>query len=124
MFSPDGRQLASAGWDSSARLWDIDTAVLLKTLSAPTSRTSPQQDDYWKTLVFTHDGNLLAITGESRFVHLWNVNTGQFSQFLIGHAYYLRCFSLSADMQTLASYSADDTVLLWDMNKITNVVDK
>ena len=124
MFSPDGRQLASAGWDRSARLWDIDTAVLLKTLSAPTSRTRPEDDDYWKTLVFTHDGDLLAINGESRFVHLWNVNTGQFSQFFLGHGFYLRCFSLSADMQTLASYSADNTILLWDMSKITNVVDK
>ncbi len=124
MFSHDGRHLASAGWDRSVRLWDIDTAILLKTLSAPTSRSSPEDDDYWKTLVFTHDGNLLAINGESRFIHFWNVNTGQFSQFLFGHGHFLRHFSLSADMQTLASYSADDTVLLWDMSRITKVVDE
>lgn len=124
MFSHDGRHLASAGWDRSVRLWDIDTAIQLKTLSAPTSRTSPEDDDYWKTLMFTHDGNLLAINDVNRFIHFWNVNTGQFKQFLLGHGHYLRCFSLSADMQTLASYSIDDTVLLWDMRRITKVVDE
>ncbi len=124
MFSPDGQQLASTDWDRSARLWDIETEELLKTLSAPMERTSPEKDDYWKELLFTQDGNLLAINSETRVIHFWNVNTGQFYHFLIGHAYFLRCFSLSTDMQTLASYSADDTILLWNMSKITNVTNE
>ncbi len=124
MFSPDGHQLASASWDRSTRLWDIETEELLKTIAAPMEITSPEDDDYWKALLFTKEGHLLAINAESRFIHFWNVNTGQFSQFLIGHATFLRCFSLSPDMQTLASYSFDDTILLWDMKNITKIVNK
>ena len=124
LFSTDGNKLASAAWDRSARLWDIETEELLKTITAPMRRTFPQNDDYWKELLFTQEGNLLAINSETRFIHFWNVNTGKVNQYLIGHAEILRCFSLNDNKQILASYSADDTILIWDMKRITNVTDE
>ena len=116
MFSPDSSKIASASWDGSVRLWDIETGEIKKTLSAP-------KEHSWGALLFTDDGNLLAMNSEYDFIHLWNVNTGQYEQMLMGHASFMRSFSVSADGKTLASNSADGTVLLWDLTPITNAID-
>ncbi len=120
MFSPDDNQLASAGWDGSVRLWDIETGKLVKTLSVP---ISIHFRGYWEEILFTQDGNLIAINSEFDFMHLWNVNTGEYERMLMGHASHLRSFSMSSDEQALASFSADGTVLVWDLSSITNFID-
>ena len=120
MFSPDSSKIASACWDGSVRLWDIEAGKLLKTLSLP---ISVHFRGYWREILFTEDGNLLTINSEFDFIHIWNVNTGQYKQMLMGHASHLYSFSVSGDGQTLASGSADGTVMLWDLTSITNAID-
>ena len=120
IFSPDGSKIASSSWDGSTRLWDIETGELVKTLSAP---ASVHFNLSCRALLFTDDGNLLGINEEFDFIHIWNVNTGQYKQMLMGHASHLLCFSVSGDGKTLASSSADGTVMLWDLTSITNAID-
>ena len=120
MFSPDGSKIASACWDGSVRLWDIETEKLLKTLTAP---VSVHFNRSCRALLFTDVGNLLGINHEYDFIHLWNVTTGQYKQMLMGHASHLVSFSVSGNGKTLASYSADGTVLLWDLTSITKATD-
>ena len=120
IFSPDGSKIASSSWDGSTRLWDIETGELVKTLSAP---ASVHFNLSCRALLFTDDGNLLGINEEFDFIHIWNVNTGQYKQMLMGHASHLRSFSMSGDGKTLASSSADGTVMLWDLTSITNAID-
>lgn len=120
MFSPDGSKIASVCWDGSVRLWDIETGKQIKTLSLP---ISIHFRDYWREIFFTDDGNLLAMNSEFDFIHIWNVTTGQYKQMLMGHASHLVSFSVSGDGKTLASYSADGTVLLWDLKSITKATD-
>ena len=48
-------------------------------------------------------------------VRVWDVATGELQRTFTGHAGEILSVRFSADGQTLASGSADGTVLLWDM---------
>ena len=116
LFSSDGDTLASRSYDGSVRLWNIHTGKSKMTLSTPI-------ENYWGEMLFTDNGKLLTIRGEFDFIHLWNVTDGQYQKILMGHTSFIKNLSLSTDKQTLASQSADGTILLWDMTAILNTTD-
>lgn len=65
-FSPDGRQLASAG-SEAVKLWDVTTGCELRTLQSTHGASS---------LVFSSDGRQLAIAGDQTLT-VWNMVTGK-----------------------------------------------
>ena len=76
-FSPDGRLLATAGDDSTARLWDPATGEHLRTLTGHASEVNG--------VAFSPDGRLLATAGDDSTARLWDPATGEHLRTLAGH---------------------------------------
>ena len=73
-ISPDGQTLASASYDQSVRLWDIETGNCLHIC---------QGNDYLASSVAFHPhGHIFASGSQDKTIRLWEVETGKCLQIL------------------------------------------
>jgi WD40 repeat protein len=113
MFSPDGKQLATAGWRQDVALWDTATGKELRSVATA-------EPGFHAALAFSPDGRMLAVAyppnedGEAR-VDLVEVISGKVRGSLWGHSATITSMAFSPDGKALATGSADTTVLLWDV---------
>src|SRR5262249_40263163 len=110
-FSPDGRQLATGGWDNHVRLSDTATG---QPLTPPLNHSSDIL-----CVTFSPDGKRLASASADQTLKIWDTATGQEAIALQGHTGHVWAVAFSPDGCRLASASEDQTVKVWDATDLT-----
>jgi WD40 repeat protein len=105
-FSPDGRTLATASADHTARLWDVATHRQIATLRGHTDSVTG--------VAFSPDGRTLATSSADDTARLWDVATHQ-QIATVNHDDSVARAAFSPDGHILATASADETAKLWDV---------
>lgn len=108
VFSPDGKFLASGGYDSRLRLWEANTGNHIATLrgGGPAVAFSPNG----KLIASEYGGD-----GTIGTIGLWDVQTGELHHVLGRYYSFLTCMAFSPDGKTLASASRDSEIIFWDI---------
>jgi len=108
-LSPDGKTLATAGYDQKIKLWNADSGAELRTLAGHNGAVY--------ALAFRPGGKLLASASGDRTCKLWNVASGErletFGQPLLEQ--YTVAFS--PDGQQLAGAGADNRIRIWQISE-------
>ncbi len=105
-FSPDGRLLATASEDGTARVHDVATGRLVTPLTGHTSRVYG--------VAFSPDGRRLATSSHDRTIRLWDTRSWRQRLALEGHEGTVFSVAFSADGRRLLSASADGTARTWN----------
>src|SRR5207244_4265630 len=101
-----GRRLFSAGWDTTARVWDTESCEPIILLNSHATQVL--------SLALSPDGKLLATSDSADAIHVWDTVHYRPLHVLRGHDGEVRCLAFNADGTRLASGGEDRVILLWD----------
>jgi WD40 repeat protein len=104
-WSPDGKLLASTGFDDQVLIWRVPGEKLVYTLQG--------HEDYVSGVSWSPDGQMLASSSADGTIRLWRTTTMSMEALLQGHTSRVTSVAWSPDGNMLASGSFDATVRLW-----------
>ncbi len=104
--SPDGRRVASGGYDRTVRIWDVETGEEVKTLYGHTGVVF--------SLAFSSDGQRIVSTGQDTTIKVWDASTGEEVTSLSGYGGAARSVGFGPWNTRIASGHEDGTVRIWE----------
>jgi WD40 repeat protein len=108
VFSPDGKALATTGYDRLIKLWNVTAGKEIRTLK--------DHSDAVYGLAFSPDGRLLASAAADRAVKVWEVATGT-RLYTLGEATdWLYALAWSPDGRHLAAAGVDKSIRIWEVS--------
>ncbi|MEM6776366.1 MAG: c-type cytochrome domain-containing protein [Planctomycetota bacterium] len=112
-FSPDGSQIATAGYDRQITLWDASTGDVLRTLTGHHGAIFD--------LAYSTDGTVLASACADETVKLWNVSTGQRLDTLSQSEGEVLAVEFSPDGESIVTAGRDNRLRVYDFQSKTQV---
>jgi dipeptidyl aminopeptidase/acylaminoacyl peptidase len=107
-FSPDGKLLASCGYDRVIKLWDVAAKKELRVLR--------DHSDSVYGIAFSPDGKLLASAAADRAVKVWDVATGTRLYTLAESTDWVYAVAWSPDGRHLAAAGVDKSIRVWQVS--------
>ncbi|SRR5579883_1535360 len=116
LFSPDGKTLASAGPDGTAKIWDVATGKELRVLPGFPYRSRGRSSTTVFSLAFSPNSKTLALGGEDGTIGLWDTASGRELHHLASSSYrgWVQSLAFSPDAKTVAAGYEDGTVRFWE----------
>lgn len=106
-FSPNGEKLLTAGWDHTARIWNLKTGLAEQKLLG-------QHNDDINHAVFSPDGRKVLTASDDTTAVLWNLQSGQPELTLRGHGKRVNSAAFSRNGRWILTASDDRTARIWD----------
>ena len=107
-LSPDGKLVASGGFDNNVHISHAATGRLLRILYGYSYSV--------ESLAFHPDGKMLASGSSDGTIRLWRVRDGLLQRVLRGHKSMVQALAFAPDGKTLLSGSRDETLGVWDIS--------
>ncbi|MCE9605245.1 MAG: protein kinase [Planctomycetia bacterium] len=108
-FSPDGRFVATAGWDDAVKIWDVNEGRAVRKFAG-------RHVGGINSVVYSRDGKFLLTAGDDRTAVVWRVEDGEAVKTLKGHADRVLHAAFSPDGKQVVTSSADKTARLWSVD--------
>ncbi len=112
-FSPDGRTLVTAGWDSIIRFWQTDSGQLIR--EVPVAEHDKGGELRMYSICYSPGGGLLATGHLDGVVRIWDAESLRTrAQFTVRGRLIHGTMAFSPDGLWLATGSMDGSVNVWD----------
>lgn len=103
LYSPDGKKVASGGWDKTIKIWEASTGLLLQNLTGHSNSI--------RFLKFTTDNNYL-ISADDNTIRVWDIYKGTILA-EIKEEYNIHLVDVSPDTKKIA-VSSENTAAVYN----------